>query len=229
MTDIRLCYQAIKWAIAEQVDISNLSLGFRSISSGNTLAKVRDALREAQENTIVVFAAISNEGTHQPIAWPASDSRYAIGIHSCNDSGTRSSSFAAPPSKNGANFMVVGKGILSQRVTARGGGFKVVEGSSYATPVASAIGALVLTYIRQHARKKEREKAEEQLGSGVLDEARNNHGMIKILEAISKEVESRYRSLPSTLFWGHGNFRDEQEAKDHAWRIITKALSLQGY
>ncbi|KAK4167802.1 peptidase S8/S53 domain-containing protein [Cladorrhinum sp. PSN259] len=226
--------RAIRWAISLKVDILNLSLGFRDISLSQ-LSEVRDAPKKAQDSNIVVFAATSNAGAHQPIAWPANDAQYAIGIHSCNDSGTLRSSFTAPPSQNGTNFMVVGESILSQLTTSQGGGFRTWTGSSFATPVATAIGALILTYVRQKVLEQEKVEAESQLGAGGLDQLRTNAGMIKILKSFSTLTEGQYWSLSPKLFWGHQLYtphsdpnRDAQEAKDHAWRMITKALGPSG-
>ncbi|KAK3994248.1 hypothetical protein QBC44DRAFT_392685 [Cladorrhinum sp. PSN332] len=227
--------KAIRWAISKEVDIINLSLGFRGCS-WDELSEMRSALEEAKQNNIVVFAATSNEGSHESIAWPASDAQYAIGIHSCTDSGTTKSTFTAPASDHGFNFMVVGERILSQRIRARGAGFETWTGSSFATPVATAIGAFVLRYVWQTVAGNERLEAEARLG-GVdgLEKIQSNNGMAKVLKAIGRPVEGQYFSIPPTIFWGSTLYernkdpdRDAQEAKAHAWRMITKALGPSG-
>lgn len=194
-----------------------MSLGFRSSIGG--LQGLRDALQEAQNQKVVVFAATSNEGLHEPVAWPASDRQYAIGVHSCIDSGGKPSYFSGAPSLHGENFMVVGENILSQWITSKGGGFCIATGSSFAAPVASAIGALVLQFVWQMGCKKHRER----VGANIpLDDIRTNTGMAKVLHGISAPIDG-YRSIHSRLFWHdllHGH-----DAMGHAWDKIERALS----
>ncbi|KAM0260505.1 hypothetical protein ACHAQJ_002738 [Trichoderma viride] len=215
--------RAVRWAIEKRVDIINLSLGFRQYSS-EQMSDVKKALLEAQEKKIIVFAATSNEGLHDGVAWPANDSRFAIGVHSCTDGGGTKSDFTAVPSSSGANFMVVGENILSQQLTSKGGGFCLCAGSSFATPVATAIGAIILAFVWQTVCYEEREDAAEDID---LEDIHANHGMIKVLKAISKQPEKDYWSLSTKIFWADyypNAYDDESEARKHAWRIIIRAL-----
>jgi hypothetical protein len=184
------------------------------------------ALLEARDKNVVVFAATSNEGTHERVAWPANDSGLAIGVHSCKDGGGQKSEFTAQPSDYGENFMVVGKGILSQRLTSNGGGFCKCEGSSFATPVAAAIGALVLAFTQQAVCYEDRKKADTVINHGKLYSI---SGMIKLLKAISTQPEyGSYWSLSTRMLWAtyvgcNDPNEDEQQARQHAWGVIKTA------
>lgn len=206
------------------MDVINISLGFRNlpVDDKKNLEKV---FQKVQSEGIVVFAATSNEGSHEDVAWPASDRRYAIGVHSCIDSGTKPSDDSAPPSRDGENFMVVGENILTQRLTTKGGGFTVVTGSSFATPVASAIGVLLIQYVSQRMCKGHRADAQ---GRVSLDSLKSNAGMAKMFRQISCK-HGDYYSVNSRLLWhdlvSEPDWRKARDhAMDHAWKVIEQAL-----
>lgn len=158
------------------------------------------------------------------MAWPANDQEYAIGIHSCSDGGGRPSDFTAEP-YTGVNFMVVGESILSQWPTAKGGGFKLATGSSFATPVATAIGALVLEYVYQKLCSQEKKERGKRV---VLDDIRRKAGMIRVLKAISTRTfhgdNWEYYSINTMLFWK--GFPYGPDGRRHAWDIIERALRM---
>lgn len=218
--------QAVRWAIRKGAHVINLSLGFRNFPY-QKLAKLQSALEAARDSGVVVFAATSNEGSHENVAWPANDAGLAIGVHSCVDEGSTKSTFTANPSRNGANFMVVGERILSQRLTSRGGGFCLCTGSSFATPVAAAIGALVLAFASQTVCYENYEDACEHIDPKKL---RTTNGMIKVLKVISTQPESAgHWSLNTQMFWASYKpytdaAKDEEKARDHAWALIKDAL-----
>lgn len=223
----RSCLKAIRWAIEKQVHIINLSLGFRKCDYTD-LKDLRDALKKAQDHKIVVFAATSNEGIYDPVAWPARDPEYAIGIHSSIDFGVRKSDFTANPINPGANFMAVGENILSQWPNAKGAGFRLCTGSSFATPVATAIGALVLAFICQTICRVERDKVADTV---PLDDIKTNHGMTKVLKAISMPQDGDYLAIHPKLFWNdYHDIKDRKlnttKSRGHAWDIIEKALRM---
>lgn len=122
--------------------------------------------------------------------------------------------------------MVVGKGILSQRLTSNGGGFCKCEGSSFATPVAAAIGALVLAFTQQAVCYEDRKKADTVINHGKLYSI---SGMIKLLKAISTQPEyGSYWSLSTRMLWAtyvgcNDPNEDEQQARQHAWGVIKTA------
>ncbi|KAL2855140.1 hypothetical protein BJX68DRAFT_23369 [Aspergillus pseudodeflectus] len=217
--------KAVEWAIAQKVHLINLSLGYRH-SDPVTMESLRASLDRARAHKIVVFAAASNEGLHEPVAWPASDLQYAIGVHSSTDAGKESDTTALPL-RGSYNFMVVGERILSHWPTTNGGGFRLCTGSSFAAPVATAIAALILAFTWQARCKKEREKAANKV---ILDDLRTNSGMAKVLSRISK-TRGDFHSISPQLFWEDYHdledpIQNESEARQHAWQIIEAALRV---
>ncbi len=186
---------------------------------------MRDALDRAQRQNIVVFAATSNEGLHDAVAWPAKEPRYSIGIHSSIDFGGRKSDFTAKPF-DGANFMVVGENITAQWPTRKGGGFRLCTGSSFATPVATAVGALVLAFAWQKMCHAERCDAERVIR---IQDIQTNHGMSKVLRAISTNEGDIWPYIPSSFWMDYYDVDSEHNiarARHHAWNIMEKALRM---
>lgn len=214
--------KAIEWAIQMKVDIINMSFGFQ-----DRVADIGDALKSARTKGILVFAAMANEGMHSSAAWPASKCNEAIGIHSCIATGKTSSSFTPNLVKNNKNFMVVGENILAHWLTTKGGGFRVIEGTSFATPVAVAMAALVLAFVNQSRIKcmAELETAKKSVDVKRLWE---NSGMIDLLEKVSEKSPDGYLWIDPRLLWRKYLKDGEEETLDtsraHGWKTIRKAL-----
>lgn len=216
---------AIEWAIQQGVDIINLSFGFSSRPRNPSL---KDALKKAAESHILVFAAMSNDGNNEPhgAAWPANDLSLTIGIHSCVRQGRWCSNFTPPPVAGSYNFMVEGEQVLTHWPEAKGGGFRFDDGTSFATPVAVSMAALILAFERQHLCKKYRADTERLVD---LNELRELHGMGRVLRKISvPDMMGHYSYIYPRLLWNdleRDLESDRNEVRKHAWDIIQKALS----
>jgi hypothetical protein len=224
--------QAIQWAIDKEVDIINLSFGFDD--SDQT---VHSALKKAQSKRILIFAAMANGGVHEKAAWPAK-SDLAIGIHSCVDLGARSSTFTPKPvtSPPNYNFMVIGERIPAFGLIAESRGDCYVEGTSFATPVAVAMAALILAFANQTRCRIPREECGRKLKKRGVHwrDLWLNEGMRRVLEAISvKSADGGYLSISHNLLWKE--YRDERDTdedsmgtnqamRDHGWKVILDAL-----
>jgi subtilisin family serine protease len=218
--------QAIDWAIEQEVDIINMSFGFRYQHGA-----VRTALRTARDKKILVFAAMSNDGNNNPegAAWPARDPSLTIGVHSCREGGRKTSDFTPPHVPFDHNFMVVGEKVVTHWPEAKGGGFRVGDGTSFATPVVTAMAALILAFQRQRMCKKERAEAAKFI---VLEELQEIAGMKKVLRLVSHPGENeRYSYIHPRLLWKGFNLigiPEEtilQKRREHAWNVIREALS----
>ncbi|KAI1098787.1 ankyrin [Jackrogersella minutella] len=211
--------KAIDWAIETHADIINMSFGYEHAPKS-----VREALIRAQRNKIVVFAAMSNGGSYEKAKWPARDNICAIGVHSCDENGTRSG-FTPLPNPNAQNFMVVGENIVTHWPKAKGGAFRLDDGTSFATPTAAAMAALVLSFVEQKICKPEREKAQEFVD---LEELRENSGMIALLRSISIAApDSGYLLIHHELLWRNLPVwyeRSKGKCRSHAWDLIQNAL-----
>lgn len=214
---------AVTWAIDQQVDIINLSFGFSSRPRDPAL---KYALRKAAACHILVFAAMSNGGNDEPhgAAWPANDGSLTIGIHSCARQGRRFSDFTPRPVVDSCNFMVEGEQVWTHWPEAKGGGFRSAKGTSFATPVAVSMAALILAFERQHLCKKDREETEQFVD---LDELRELNGMSRVLRKVSVS-EDKYHYIYPRLLWNDLDQDlegDRNKVRKHAWDIIRKALS----
>jgi hypothetical protein len=205
-----------------------LSLGFDGYHSA-----VDNALKVAKKKRILVFAAMANGGVHEQAAWPAKESNLAIGVHSCKDLGAASSWFTPNPVIANYNFMVIGECIPACGLLARNSENCYVEGTSYATPVAVAIGALILAFANQRRCKAPRNKCEEKLREKRIhwNYMWLNEGMRKVLQAISIESTcNRYLSISHKLLWK--DYRDDRDTygetneamRKHGWKVILDAL-----
>ncbi|KAI1373580.1 peptidase S8/S53 domain-containing protein [Hypoxylon crocopeplum] len=207
--------KAIDWAISNRVSIINMSFGYKWFNKD-----VREALSRARHNNIVVFAAMSNGGIFEPASWPAREAEYAIGIHSCDNDGKRSG-FTAPPAPDNPNFMVVGENIVTHRPKAKGGGFKLDDGTSFATPVAASMAALILAFVEQKICKMERRRAQELV---VLEDL-YGHRMALLLKSISTLDDPRYLLIHPKLLWKDCRAGESKEqCRSRAWDVIKKAL-----
>lgn len=205
-----------------------MSFGFDYVE-GEVL-EVFEALKRAQSITrkkkTVVFAAMSNEGMGKKAAWPARDSSDAIGVHSCNWEGTQRSSFTPRHIPRNSNFMVVGEDIPVHQLQAKGGGFCLASGTSFSTPIAVSMAALIMGFVNQKRCKKERQETEKLVR---LDALWETWGMIRMLEKISEENidNAGYSWIDPKLLWK--DYRDRpgstnEMARAHAWRVIQEAL-----
>jgi hypothetical protein len=212
--------QAIYWAIEQEVNIINMSFGF-----DNDDLKVDEALGLARSKKILIFAAMANEGIYKKAAWPARVSDDAIGIHSCVDMGKISSSFTPMLVERDSNFMVVGEGIIAHWPNAKGGGFHPVEGTSFATPVAVSMAALILAFANQTRCRKLREESKKKVRVEALG---LNWGMRRVLEAISEKSTDGYLWINPMLLWAKfpedGEDDTVEAMREHGWRLIRKAL-----
>ncbi|KAI1827706.1 subtilisin-like protein [Xylaria intraflava] len=220
--------KAIDWAMDHKVHIIILSAGFRNHEYGD-VESLRKKLLAVQyhdnkwKHRAVVFAnaATSHEDAYESVAWPAKDPHCAIGIHSCGDSGTQKSNFAGRMF-NGDNFMVVGERILAQWPMAKGGGFRACTGSSFATPVAAAVAALVLQFAWQ---KVCRRKYSSLPGNVPLDGLHTNGGMASVFRRFSTPFDGCL-SISMQLFWRTPEFNITltEDPLLHALKLIQAGL-----
>ncbi|KAI0521189.1 ankyrin [Xylaria bambusicola] len=216
---------AIDWAIEKNVDIINMSFGF-----SRPPVIVKRALERAK-GKILVFAAMSNDGNNSPTgaAWPARDLDYAIGIHSCKEGGRKTSDFTPPHVPATHNLMVVGEGIITHWPEAKGGGFRLDDGTSFSTPVAAAMAALVLAFWYQRRGRNERMEVENLVD---LEDLRRNKVMSSLMmqNMGTKGENVNFSYIRPQLLWMNYNPLSEDQLQPeykrrHAWNVIQDALS----
>ncbi|KAI1299920.1 hypothetical protein F5Y03DRAFT_243836 [Xylaria venustula] len=210
--------KAIEWAIEQ------MSFGFKKVTPD--VKVVEQWLKKCKDNGILVFAAMANSAMYTKAAWPARASVDAIGIHSCTETGKLSSGFSPKRIKGNPNFMVIGEDIPAHWLTEKGGGFRLVKGTSFATPVAVAIAALILAFTRQIRGEEERKESAVKVDLGYLKE---NWGMMKIFEKISEKSDDKYFWINPMLLWkdfpGDGDEKTIEGSRKHGWKVIREALT----
>ncbi|MBL8744922.1 MAG: S8 family serine peptidase [Phycisphaerae bacterium] len=120
---------AVNWTLTIGAKILNVSYSIGFTSS------LDSAFQNTRNQGVVHFASTGNSGAGT-IAYPAS-SAYVLGIGSVDQSGSKSS---FSQFGTGISHMAPGSGI---RTTNRGGGYATVSGTSFSSPYAAGVGALV--------------------------------------------------------------------------------------
>ena len=139
--------EAIKHARTNwKVDMISLSFGFEE-----SIKSIEDEINECISSGIAVFAAASNDGADGDRTYPA---KYegVLCIHAATGEGSKTT-FNPSPLKDEDNFMVVGDYIRSSwpgRNSDGTGANKYQSGTSFATPVAVCIAALMISYIQEN-------------------------------------------------------------------------------
>jgi subtilisin family serine protease len=144
--------QALKWAISQKVDIVNMSFGWKEVDVGS----LAEELRNARRTKTLLFAATSNYGLRNlnDVAYPAiSQDPFVIGIDSANGAGAHSRNLN-PPSNSLNNrkwrFTAPGEGVESAYPSKlESSGLKRLDGTSFASPIAAGVAAMVLEFALQ--------------------------------------------------------------------------------
>ena len=136
--------QALQWVVANYqtygISVVNLSLGSGSYTSAYTSPQLSDEFQQLADLNISVFAASGNNGRStfggRGIAYPAADANVvAVGSVTSGDA-------IADYTQRGAelDLLATGDDVVS---TALNGAYQVVSGTSFASPVAAGVAALV--------------------------------------------------------------------------------------
>lgn len=144
-----------------EVNIINLSIGFDRHELKDPDKKIlHDALDFAYRSNVVIFAAASNSGNRQELAYPASERKLVFCMNSTDGSGGRS--WFNPQHQNRHdNFSILGEHVrstwlqndLSSEVflDENNAVLKRDQGTSIACTIAACVAALVYQFGRQYA------------------------------------------------------------------------------
>ncbi|KAK2752485.1 pfs domain-containing protein [Colletotrichum kahawae] len=219
--------KAIDWAIEQKVDMINLSFGFSSPDE-----QLKSAARRARDAGIIIFASMSIEysGLQE---WPGNEFSVAIGISASKAGSIAPSEFSPPVIRDNPNFIVAGERIVTPKfpyprtqdakVSDR---FELATGSSYATAVATSMGALMVGFIKKDSCKDIRRETSRS-GPSVTHLLKKHKFMAMLLKEVGKPT-MEYHWINPTLLWA--DFKPPKEvsvaeaAQEHAWDVIRKAL-----
>lgn len=220
--------QAIKLAINEwKVDIIAMSWGF-----DNRDDLLADALEDAKHAKILIFAAASNFGNSEGIAFPASMTRTVMCIFSTSGNGKESNRFNPSGSPKMQKFAVLGEDVV---VGYRETGEKVIEsGTSIATSIAAGIAGRIIDFSR-HQKDDFRPP---DITESYRTKLKTLDGMSKIFEYMAKGGQDETYScvLPWTIaqclkdseFGTNDSAALEAAKRKYIWDTIIRALNDKG-
>ena len=150
--------------------IISLSIGFVQADLDELSQQaMKHSLQYARQHEVVVFAAASNSGNRDFLAFPACKPDYVLGINSTDGNGGRSR-FNPQNQDRHENLSILGEYIKStwlQSESGREGTCKIGdsvwrrdEGTSQATAVAASVAVLILQFGRQYGVDRRLEKFE---------------------------------------------------------------------
>ena len=207
MTDIR---QAITWAAQDaEADIISMSFGFSELNQDINDA-IFQALRVRKER-ILFFAAASNDGGNQDEMFPARH-RYVCSVRATDHLGTFLRLNPPPPEHSDTPaFGTLGSDVpVASLSTLPSASTEVSRsGTSFATPIAAGIAAIVLGYARMRAQ------TDATWGEGSIDLLLTERGMRFALWELSRSMGGTLRYLCADRFV-HGNDRDRDTMLRHA-------------
>ncbi|KAL6915741.1 hypothetical protein FSST1_007236 [Fusarium sambucinum] len=183
--------EALKWAIENEVNIINMSLGFSELGS----LELTKTLTDADRKGISVFAAASNHGNRNPIAWPARDRLLAICVGS-NDEMNKLSAFAPSTNRKFPVFVTYGENIYSHWP---GGGYRKMSGTSVSTPIAVGMAAMIIAFLNKTNAWPPDAKAN-CLGRIKEWRIRGTAGMGRVLENMCRDING-LKLLSPKLMW----------------------------
>lgn len=132
----------------------SMSFGFqtRDIDGYDEL---ENAIHRAYATHVLLFGCASNDGANHDRVYPARD-EHVICIHSTDANGNRSP-FSPTPLEDTINLATVGEAVESSlplRFSKDPLGMQHLSGTSYSTPIAVAIAAFVMQYVRLYVPER---------------------------------------------------------------------------
>ncbi|PVH85654.1 subtilisin-like protein [Cadophora sp. DSE1049] len=188
--DAQQITKGIRWAIRQGVDIITMSLGF-----DHPQGEICKAITEAYGQNILVFASASNSGANpiEPIAHPARMPTVFC-ISATDAYGNKLTT--SPPAQTGKeNFSVIGAGINSSWPADK---MERKSGTSFATPIAAGLAALVLEYANQRNMATPGAFSEQEMRT-----LHTREGMAMILEKMGKPKAGEFQFLRPWALWGN--------------------------
>ncbi|KAH8896859.1 subtilisin-like protein [Thozetella sp. PMI_491] len=160
----------------DRVDMINLSFGFPRYS--NELQPIREAIRFARANGVLIFAAAGNDGGNQRTFWPAILDD-VIDIHA-TDSNGKASTFT--PADGDRHICTLGEALPSCEEHPDNAEQNVHRsGTSFSVPIAVATAAIVLGFMDHAAELSAEERGGPDDSEALRPRLRTRTGMENVL------------------------------------------------
>jgi len=170
-----------------QVDIITMSFGFPALNQD--LEGIQSAINDAFHARVLMFCAASNGGGNVNIAYPANQDQ-VICVNSSNGEGNPSG-FNPDEPKLGRNLCTLGEDVKSSWPKHFNLGQQRKSGTSFATPIAAALAALVLEYTRHNMLESD---------TFNVSKLRTRKGMVEVLGLMGRKRGEYLYLDPGKLF-----------------------------
>ncbi|TKA30231.1 hypothetical protein B0A54_15425 [Friedmanniomyces endolithicus] len=203
--------QAVRWAVKEMgVDIVSMSFGWPKEDKSRSISQTIETASTERDGRVLFFAAASNSGGDYAEWFPASHD-FVNAIRATTSEGSFDT-FNAPPNFSGADVIgTLGVDVLGASRDPENPE-RSDSGTSFATPIAAAIAALVLD-----AAKINAQASGGQLNKDTYDTLRTRQGMRKMFfaESMSRKMNERSWYLNADSFCSSAEDTRKTEL-DHA-------------
>ncbi|KAJ4982642.1 hypothetical protein SVAN01_11866 [Stagonosporopsis vannaccii] len=199
-----LMAEAIHWAIEQQVDIISISAGFKSCP-----VALRNAVHAAYSSHRLIFAAASNWGNNDLVAFPARIRDQVICMFA-TDGLLRRTRYDPEPRACADNFAILGEDV---RVA---GGARLGQGTSAATAVAAGFAARILDFARQK---------DVSLGPEHVELLRMKAGMTAVFKSLVMR-QGRYECIKPAKLLKERRYDPSERAefRDYVKKKLKEAL-----
>ncbi|KAK1069433.1 hypothetical protein LTR33_010906, partial [Friedmanniomyces endolithicus] len=188
--------QAVRWAVKEMgVDIVSMSFGWPKEDKSRSISQAIETASTERDGRVLFFAAASNSGGDYAEWFPASHD-FVNAIRATTSEGSFDT-FNAPPNFSGADVLgTLGIDVLGASRDPENPE-RSDSGTSFATPIAAAIAALVLDAAKMNAQA-----SSGQLNNDTYGTLRTRQGMRKMFfaESMSRKMNERSWYLSADLF-----------------------------
>ncbi|MFP7480310.1 S8 family serine peptidase [Terribacillus saccharophilus] len=207
--------EGIDWAISNDMDIINLSMGTADESDA-----LEEAMQRAYQADILLVAASGNEGAGYPVDYPAAyDSVIAV---SATDSENNIAAFSSVGEK--VEFSAPGKNIIS---TLTGSDYGIMSGTSQATSHVSALFAILKQQFPADTNEQLRIRMQ-QYTKDLGEQARDHlygYGLIQYPAPVQKE-ELLSNDSEGSESGDTGDGVKEEKVTTEELRILANELEL---
>ncbi|KAK2023033.1 subtilisin-like protein [Colletotrichum zoysiae] len=204
-----LMAEAIRWAISQGVDIISISAGFATCPE-----PLRSAVHEAHAAHILIFAAASNWGNTDLVAFPARIKDHVYCIFATTGALKSARDINPEPRRNADNFAMLGQDISLE------GHSNPVSGTSAATALAAGMAARVLDFVWNDEHQDDIQWV------SLLQPKPSREGMTAVFRALVRSSEmydciQPRRMLPPPT---EDNLGDLKASRAHVRRFLSQAL-----